>query len=147
MPADYDEFLSRDWRTFSSLDSTHRLMSRYTGNAIGEHEALAQRIATILATPKGSRVWLREFGSDLPRLVDTPINEIFKIKVYAATSEAIERWEPLFQLVKTELTEFEDGKAEIILHGNSLIDGQVLRIGDLVLDLRNSPVVTLRDSL
>ena len=145
MAVDYQEFLARDWRTYSSLDGTHRLMSRFTGNPIGEYEALVQRLATILATPVGSRVFMREFGSELPRLVDKPMNQIFPMLVFHATADAIERWEPLFKLERTELIDMGDGKSELVLHGLSLIDNQVLRIGDLVLDLRNSPVVYLRE--
>jgi len=121
-------------------------MSCYTGRAVSEYEALVQRLATILSTPVGSRVMMREFGSNLPFLVDRPINQFFAIQIYAATAEAIERWEPLFRLDSTQLTEFSEGQADLILNGTSLIDGKVLTIGELVLDLKGTPIITIRDA-
>lgn len=149
METSLQDFLNRDWRTYSSLDDDHHLMSCYTGVAIGEHEGLVQRLVTLLATPIGSRVGMREYGSDLFRLIDRPMNATFRIDAYAATAGAIERWEPLFKLQQVSLVEEDgDGVFQILLKGDSLIDGQAIEVGDIILDLRRDAAnfVTLRDS-
>lgn len=62
-------------------------------------------IADILATPKGARVMRPEYGSDLPRLVDAPMNEEWKLRVYMATADALRRWEPRVEVIQTVIDE------------------------------------------
>ena len=143
MPDSFEEFLGRDWRTYSSLDTTHKLMSVYTGNAVGEHEALVQRIVRILGTPLGSRVWNREFGSNLFQLVDRPMNSMFYMDAYAATADSLNRCEPLFRLQQTRLEEVSEAEFEITLDGLSLIDNQVISVGDIIFSLRPSNLLDL----
>jgi len=42
----------------------------------------------------------RDYGSRLFELVDRPINRNFTLEVYAATAEALEKWETRFKLEK-----------------------------------------------
>ena len=69
-------------------------MDRRTGAPIGEAAHLAQSITDILSTPVGSRVLRRAYGSDLPNLIDAPINGETVVDVYQAVAEALDRWEP-----------------------------------------------------
>lgn len=55
---------------------------------------LRQSIADILTTPVGSRVMRRDYGSRLFELVDRPLTPALKTDLYAATAEALARWEP-----------------------------------------------------
>lgn len=149
METSLQDYLNRDWRTYSANDETHHLMSCYTGLAIGEHEGLMQRLVTLLATPKGSRVGMREYGSDLYKLIDRPMNAMFRMEAYAATADAIERWEPLFKLRQVQLIEQSgEGVFQILLDGDSLIDGQAIQIGDIILDVRKEAknFVSFRDT-
>lgn len=119
-------------------------MSIYTGKAIGEHEALTQRIVRILSTPLGSRVFNRTFGSNLFLLVDRPVNDAFFMDAYAATSDALNRCELLFRLKQTTLTQVGDAEFDIFMEGDSLIDGQAIQIGGMMLNLRDSQLVQIR---
>lgn len=78
-------------------------MNATTGAALDGDEHLEQSIADILTTPIGSRVMLREYGSDIPALIDQPMNAVTRQKVYAATATALARWEPRIRLTRVTL--------------------------------------------
>ncbi len=100
--------------------------SRQTGRTIDGPSRLAQAIGDILSTPKGSRVMRRDYGSDLPLLIDAPMNDETMVDVYAATAEAIDRWEPEFALRRVELLSASAGRMELRLTGDDrMIEVQV----------------------
>lgn len=84
-------------------------MSRHTGEAIDDDAHLAQSIADILTTPLGSRVMRRDYGSRLPDLIDAPMNGETLVDVFAATAEAIDRWEPRLILTRVQVTSVTPG--------------------------------------
>jgi phage baseplate assembly protein W len=96
-------------------------MSRTTGGYLNDLEHLKQSIVDILTTPVGSRVMRREYGSNLFYLVDRPVNREFVQQIYAAVAEAIERWEPRFDLKKITVDEVKDGRITLSLSGVYLI--------------------------
>lgn len=69
-------------------------MNRHTGGRLDEMAHIRQSIADILTTPVGSRVMRRGYGSTLPELIDQPLNGATLLRAYAATIEALLRWEP-----------------------------------------------------
>ncbi|MCB5198596.1 GPW/gp25 family protein [Loktanella sp. TSTF-M6] len=98
-------------------------LSRHTGQRLTLDAHLAQSVGVILSTPKGSRVLRRDFGSDLPRLIDMPVTPATVIEVYAATAEAIDLWEPRLTLRRVSVTESAAGR--VILDLEAEIAGQV----------------------
>lgn len=84
-------------------------LSRQTGVSIDGEAHLAQSIVDILSTPKGTRVMRRDYGSDLPLLIDQPINGETIIDLYQATAEALDRWEPRIRLTRVEIEEVMAG--------------------------------------
>lgn len=52
-----------------------------------------QSINTILNTPKGSRIFNPEFGSDLETLLFEPMDAITELQIIREVIEAIELWE------------------------------------------------------
>jgi phage baseplate assembly protein W len=101
-----------------------RGMSRTTGIYLDDLEHLKQSIIDILTTPVGSRVMRREYGSNLFYLVDRPVNREFLQQIYAAVAEALERWEPRFDLKKVTVDEVKDGRITLSLSGAYLITQQ-----------------------
>lgn len=98
-------------------------MNRHTGRQIEGAEHLAQSIHDILTTPKGSLVMLRDYGSDLPDIIDQPITGETMIDVYQATAEALAQWEPRHKLARVQILATEPGKIELELldeNGNVL---------------------------
>ena len=89
---------------------------------------LRQSIRDILTTRKGTRVMCRDYGSRLPELVDRPVNPAFEMDVYAATAEALARWEPRFELSQVTITETVAGRIVLKLDGVYRPDGTNLSL-------------------
>lgn len=73
-------------------------MNRSDGAAIEDLAHIKQSITDILNTPVGSRVMRREFGSLVPDLLDSPLNDYTRMQLQAASVMAIMRWEPRISL-------------------------------------------------
>jgi phage baseplate assembly protein W len=110
-----------------------RGMSRTTGAYLNDLEHLKQSIVDILTTPIGSRIMRREYGSNLFYLVDRPVNREFVQQIYAAVAEAIERWEPRFDLKKITVDEINDGRITLSLSGVYLITQMRVNLQGLVI--------------
>lgn len=78
-------------------------MNASTGRSIVDTAHLAQSVADVLTTPIGTRVMRREYGSQLPDLIDWPTNAATRLLAYAATAMALMRWEPRIRLNRVEL--------------------------------------------
>ncbi len=70
----------------------------------------------------------RDYGSKLPRLIDAPTNQTTKLDVYAASAEAIQKWEPRFDLKATSVASSEPGKLFLDLNGYYLPEGKVITL-------------------
>lgn len=79
-------------------------MSNSTGRTLASRQHLVQSVADILTTPIGSRVMRREYGSQLPDLIDWPLNSATRLQAYAATAMALMRWEPRIRLSRVQLS-------------------------------------------
>lgn len=103
-----------------------------TGKALSGVDHLRQSIRDILTTPIGSRVMRRDYGSNLPFLVDAPLNRSTMMDIMAATVDALERWEP--RLLVTKVTPVVDkaGSVSVTLEGEYLPDGQFIAIDGIV---------------
>jgi len=105
-----------------------RGINRITGKELDGIPHIQQSIRDILTTKIGTRVMRRDYGSRLPELVDHPINEATKIELFAATAEALVRWEPRFRLDRVYLTAAGDqGKIILTLEGRIRATEQVVR--------------------
>ncbi|WP_276589171.1 MULTISPECIES: GPW/gp25 family protein [unclassified Sphingomonas] len=78
-------------------------MDRSTGKPLGGADHLAQSIGDILGTPLGSRVGRRDYGSQLPELLDQPMNGLGRLRVFAATALAIMRQESRARISRVAL--------------------------------------------
>lgn len=101
------------------------------GRTLSGIEHLRQSIHDILTTRKGTRVMCREYGSRLPELVDRPVNPAFEMDVYAATAEALAKWEPRFELTQVSITDITEGKVTLRLEGIYRPEGTSLVLHDL----------------
>jgi uncharacterized protein len=106
-----------------------RGMDRRTGAPLSDDDHIRQSVHDILTTPIGSRVMLREYGSDLPNLVDKPMNELFAVEIHASTSLAIERWEPRITFTQARISRDQaTGRAIIDVEATKKADGSVITI-------------------
>lgn len=103
-----------------------------TGKALEGIQHLRQSITDILTTPIGTRVMRRAYGSNLPRLVDAPMNHTTLLDLYAATVEAIDLWEPRFSLQSVKATSAEPGRVVLSMTGEYLPDGEIITLDGIV---------------
>ena len=99
-------------------------MNAETGRALSGIDHLRQSIRDILTTPIGSRTMLWEYGSRLYRLVDAPLSKGLLTDIYAATAEALDRWEPRFRLRRVRARQAGKGHVSLDLEGKYLPNGQ-----------------------
>lgn len=102
--------------------------SALTGKPLDGRDHLRQSIRDILTTPIGSRVMRRDYGSRLFELIDAPMNRSTLLDIYAATAEAIARWEPRFKLQAVQASSAAPGSVTLDMIGEYLPDGQVITL-------------------
>lgn len=107
-------------------------ISRHNGERISERDHIRQSLEDILTTPVGSRVLARDYGSELPALVDAPINDETRLKAIRNTAEAIERSEPRITLTRVVVDRAETGRMDISVFGTDAQGGPVAEEGILV---------------
>lgn len=78
-------------------------MGRISGAVLDGLEHIRQSVVDILATPMGSRVGRREYGSLLLELIDQPMTPANILRLYAATAVALSRWEDRIRLRRVGL--------------------------------------------
>lgn len=83
--------------------TSYRGMHSQTGQALNDDGHIAQSIQRILITPIGSRLIHRTFGSQIPDLIDQPLNSKTRMQVMAASVMALASWEPRIELTKIQL--------------------------------------------
>lgn len=92
-------------------------MNAANGRALSGLDHIRQSLADIITTPIGSRVMRRHYGSEVPELIDQPLNGATTLRIYAATAHAVLLWEPRIALTGLQLERGRDGKATLILDG------------------------------
>ncbi|WP_409261153.1 GPW/gp25 family protein [Pseudomonas putida] len=103
-------------------------MDRRTGKPLSGQAHLRQSIEDILTTPLGSRRMRPEYGSNLRRYVDLPVNEGWKSAVQAEVARALGRWEPRLQLELVKVVSVVEGKVTLQLSGVYLGDSAILEV-------------------
>jgi phage baseplate assembly protein W len=76
---------------------------------------------------------VRDYGSRLYQLVDGPINRALFVEVYAATAEALVKWEPRFQLSRVQVESVKPGQTSIALEGLYLPENRSLSLEGVLL--------------
>ncbi len=107
-------------------------MHAITGKELTGIEHLKQSIMDILTTPIGSRVMRRDYGSRLFELVDHPTSPGFAVELYAATAEALYKWEKRFKLERVQVAEIKEGRVTLVLTGLYMPDGKPITLDGIV---------------
>ena len=103
-------------------------MHAATGRSLSGLAQLRQSISDILTTPIGSRLMRRRYGSEVPELIDQPLNSATQLRIYAATAFALRRWEPRLQLASVQITRDTDGAIALLLDGTANGQGITLAV-------------------
>ncbi|WP_431274229.1 GPW/gp25 family protein [Variovorax ureilyticus] len=88
-------------------------MSNGTGAMLSRREHIGQSIADILTTPIGTRLMRRNYGSYLPQLVDHPATDANRLRLIAATAQAIIKWEPRTRVLRVGVRLNAQGKCQL----------------------------------
>lgn len=94
-------------------------LSRQTAQTIDDADHLSQSIMDILSTRIGTRVMRRDYGSDLPSIIDQPMNGETMVDLFQATAEALDKWEPRFKLTRVEIPAAVAGNVSLLLTGDT----------------------------
>lgn len=114
-----------------------------TGGTVEGWAHVVQSIQTILATRLNTRVFRREFGSEVPALIAAPMNEANVLALYVAVAEALERWEPRFELTDVRVEGAATGVITMVLTGTHHPNAHM---GDLTtVDDETQTIRVLRD--
>lgn len=107
-------------------------IDRNTGQRIAGIDHLKQSLQDLLTTPKGSRLMRGDYGCDLPRLVDLPVNSETVIDIIAETAGAIKKWEPRIDVSEVRVTTITESRVVLAIIGKYLPDGQQVTIEGIV---------------
>lgn len=104
-------------------------MNRETGKPLSDADHLRQSIRDILSTRIGTRTMLRDYGSNIPELVDEPINRSTIAAIKADVINALNIWEPRMKINRVILTEVQaSGQLTFDLELVYLPNGQVIAL-------------------
>lgn len=109
-----------------------RGMNSATGHPVDGINHLRQSIRDILTTRVGTRVMRRDYGSDVPAIIDSPANEEFAVDLYVAVADALDKWEPRFKLREISMVNSGAGVVEMSLTGVYLPDGKAISLDGIV---------------
>lgn len=107
-------------------------IDRNTGKMIDGIDHLRQSLQDLLTTPKGSRLMRGDYGSDIPRLVDLPVNSELVIDIISETAGAIMKWEPRLQVEDVQVTSITSSSVVLAVSGKYLPDGEDVTIDGIV---------------
>lgn len=104
------------------------------GKALSGIDHLYQSLQDIATTPIGTRVMRREYGSEIPELMDRPMTPALMVDVFAALAKAYGRWEPRFRLTRIEVVEAKpNGSLVLDYEGIYLPDGKEITLEGIVI--------------
>lgn len=104
-----------------------------TGKPLTGIDHLRQSIRDILTTPVGSRVMRRDYGSRLFQLIDAPVNARTISDIYAATIEALLRWEPRITPRRVGIQSAVQGRVVIELEATYTPTGEPIRLDGIAI--------------
>ena len=108
-----------------------------TGFSVDGMDHLRQSVRDILATPLGSRVMRRDYGSGLFDLIDQGMTPFTLALIYAATVDALGKWEPRLRVTRVQgealPVDLEAGRISINIEGQYLPDGEEIRLDGIVI--------------
>lgn len=104
-------------------------MNRETGKPVSDADHLRQSIRDILSTRIGTRTMLRDYGSNIPELVDLPINQTTIAAIKADMINALNVWEPRMRVNRVVLSEIlSSGSITFDVYLTYLPNGQVIEL-------------------
>lgn len=106
-----------------------------TGKRLSGVAHLRQSVSDILTTPIGTRVLVRDYGSDLFSLADNPRDDLTRLQIIAASATALARWETRLKVTRV-LVSFPEGESGCVLdiEGINKETNLPVRTGDITIN-------------
>lgn len=117
--------------TYFGLNST-------TGRVITDLAHIWQSIRDIITTPEGSRPMRRTYGSQVPMLIDQPLNDVTRLRVMSASVAAIVKWEPRVQVNSASFVIDGEGAMTVDLDADRVDGARGTPLGTLSIPLREA---------
>lgn len=117
---------------------TYTGMNVATGRAVSDLEHIRQSWRDILTTQIGSRVMRRNYGSQVPELIDQPMNGVTRLRVMSAAVAALVRWEPRTRITAARLEIGADGSLTVDVDGERIDGPRAGATGTLSIPLREA---------
>jgi phage baseplate assembly protein W len=108
-------------------------MNRNTGQPLSGTDHIRQSVADILTTPTGSRRMLMGYGSDIPLLVDNPVDKTTDIRLIMATAVALAQWEPRIRVDSVQVTRTGSGQVTLSLAATDVETERMLILENITL--------------
>lgn len=90
-------------------------MDASTGRSMSLLDHIRQSVRDILMTPLGTRIYRRAYGSEIPELIDQPLNGVTVMRIYAAVAYRLALWEPRISLSAVNLNRDATGAISVVL--------------------------------
>ena len=103
-------------------------MDRETGKPLEGVAHLRQSIYDILSTRIGTRTMLRDYGSNLPEMIDWPTNRTTIAAMRADIINALDKWEPRVHVDRVKLDAISAGSVTFDLHVTYLPNGEAIAL-------------------
>ncbi|WP_443091778.1 GPW/gp25 family protein [Basfia succiniciproducens] len=108
-------------------------MNRDTGKTLtDESDHIKQSVADILTTQIGTRIARRDYGSNIPKLIDRPIDRILMLQLASSAVMALTKWEPRIKISQFKPS-LNDGKITATLVGTRNSTGSSIKYDNLLL--------------
>lgn len=108
-------------------------MNRLTGETITDETAhIKQSVGDILTTQIGTRIQRRDYGSNIPKLIDRPINHALMLQIASCAVMALAKWEPRLKITQFK-PKLKDGKIIATLKGARTNNNQHIHYDNLLL--------------
>jgi len=101
-------------------------MSNSTGRRLERRAHISQSIGDIITTPIGTRLMRRNYGSYVPQLLDHPATAANRLRLIAATAQAIMKWEPRSRVQRVTVTVDAQGRCALNLVRRDTADGEAV---------------------
>ncbi|AKZ26174.1 baseplate assembly protein [Ralstonia solanacearum] len=112
-------------------------MNNATGRALSDQPHVVQSMRDILSTPIGSRVMRRDYGSEVPELIDQPLNPATRLRTMSAAVSALVRWEPRIRIASVRFWIDENGKPALDIVADRVDGPRRESLGTLSVPLRS----------
>lgn len=109
-------------------------MNRNTGREISDIEHLKQSLRDLLTTAKGTRIMRADYGSNLPRLIDMPVNNDLILDIISETADAIDKWEPRIKVTQVNISEITQGSVILSITGKYLPNGKTVTVDGILVE-------------